>query len=143
MGRMNNRNLLKGLFLMGLALAFGLGSFNYPLGRIERAGPGMFPLLVSSILFVLGAAMAVRSHFTKREAFYFNVRNISIIMASLAAFAFLSEYVNMIAGIVALVFISAFAGKTYSVKRNAMIAAVLVAIAFAFREGLGLQLPLY
>jgi len=140
---MNDRNLLKGLFLIGVALAFGLGALAYPVGRVERAGPGFFPLLVSSILFVLGAAMVVRSRFMEKQPFEFNLKNISLILASLAAFALFSAYINVMVGIVALVFGSAFAGRTYSVKRNAAISAVLIGIAFAFQQGLGLQLPLY
>lgn len=50
---------------------------------------------------------------------------------------------NMIAGIVFLVFCSGFAGTSYSWKRNLKIAAVLVAIAFAFQKLLGVSLPLY
>ena len=140
---MKDRNVLKGLFLIAIALVFGLGSLNYSFGRVERAGPGFFPMMVSGIVFVLGAAMVARSRFMEHEAIYFNVKNIFIIMSSLAAFALLSQFVNMIAGIVALVFVSAFAGTSYSVRRNAVVSAVLVGIAFAFREGLGLQLPLY
>jgi hypothetical protein len=64
-------------------------------------------------------------------------------MSSLAAFALLSAYVNMILGIIALVFVSAFAGQDYSVRRNLTISAVLIGIAFAFKLGLDLQLPLY
>lgn len=140
---MNDRNLVKGLFLIAIALIFGVGAFNYSIGHVARAGPGFFPLLVSSVLFLLGAAMVVRSRFMEPEAIYFNVKNIVIIMASLAGFALLSRYVNMISGIVFLVFASTLAGTSYSVRRNAIIAAVLVAIAFVFQVGLGLQLPLY
>lgn len=140
---MNDRNLLKGLFLIVIAVGFGLGALRYSIGHLERAGPGFFPLMVSSILFVLGAAMMLRSRFMERVPIYFNVRNIVIIMASLAGFALLSVYVNMIAGIVFLVFCSTLAGTSYSVRRNAIVAAVLVAIAFAFQIGLGLTLPLY
>jgi hypothetical protein len=140
---MNDRNLVKGLFLIAIALIFGVGSFNYSIGRTARAGPGFFPLLVSSALFVLGAAMVVRSRFMERAPIYFNTKNIAIIMASLAGFALLSRYVNMISGIVFLVFCSTLAGTSYSIRRNAMVAAVLIAIAVVFREGLGLQLPLY
>jgi hypothetical protein len=140
---MNDRNLLKGLFLIAIALVFGLGALRYSIGHLERAGPGFFPLMVSSILFLLGAAMIVRSRFSERVPMYFNLRNIVIIMASLAGFALLSGYVNMITGIVFLVFSSTLAGTSYSVVRNVIIAAVLIGIAFVFEKGLGLQLPLY
>ncbi|HEX4763559.1 MAG TPA: tripartite tricarboxylate transporter TctB family protein [Usitatibacter sp.] len=141
---MNDRNLLKGLFLCVIALIFGVGAWlYYPIGRMERAGPGFFPLMVSSFLFFLGLSMAVRARFMERKPIPFSVRNIFIILASLAGFAILSEYVNMIAGIVFLVFGSAIAGTSYSIRRNAAVSAVLVGIAFAFKYGLGLQLPLY
>ena len=141
---MNDRNLLKGLFLMLIALAFGLGALNYPIGRVERAGPGFFPLMVSSLLGLLGVFMIVRSRFSRRVPMDFHMRNISIILASLVGFAIFSRYVNMISGIVFLVFASSFAANTaYSIRRNAAIAAVLIGIAFVFQKGLGLQLPLY
>ena len=118
---MNDRNLLKGLFLIAIALIFGLGSFRYPTGSFQRAGPGLFPLLVSSLVFVLGLAMAVRSRFTAPVPMTFNARNIAIILASLAGFALITDNVNMIAGIVFLVFCASAAGKTaYSIKRNVM-----------------------
>ena len=139
-----NRNLLKGLFLAVIAFIFGLGAvLRYPIGHVERPGPGFFPLMVSAILFVLGAGMVVRSRFAERAALDFNFRNIAIIMASLAGFAVFSEWINMIVGIVFLVFCSAFAGTSYSIRRNIFVSATLVGIAFLFQKGLGLQLPLY
>ena len=143
MAAMNNRNLVKGLFLIAIALAFGGGALRYNIGHLERVGPGFFPLMVSSLLFVLGAVMVLRSRFMERAPIYFNVKNVLIIMASLVGFALLSEHVNMTCGIVFLVFVSTLAGTTYSVRRNAIVAAVLLAIAFIFQKGLGLQLPLY
>lgn len=139
----NDRNLLKGLMLVALALIFGLGAFRYAIGHFERPGPGFFPLMVSSILFVLGAGMVVRSRFIDRIPMVFNVKNLGIILASLAAFAALSHYVNMLAGIIALVFVSTLAGTNYSIRRNSLIAAFLIAVAFIFQKGLGLQLPLF
>jgi hypothetical protein len=139
---MNDRNLLKGMFLVAVALVFGLGSLRYDVGHVARAGPGFFPLVVSSILGFLGASMIVRSRFMDKVPMTFNLRNLLIIMGSLVGFSLLS-HVNMISGIVFLVFCSTLAGRTYSIKRNAMISAVLVGIAFIFQKGLGLQLPLY
>ena len=140
---MNDRNLLKGLFLMAIALIFGLGALKYDIGRLERAGPGFFPLMVSSILFSLGLFMVVRSRFMEREKAQFNLKNISIVLGSLAGFALLTHFINMIVGIIFLVFASSAAGRSYSVRRNVLITAVLVGIAFVFQKGLGLQLPLY
>ncbi|HEX4331743.1 MAG TPA: tripartite tricarboxylate transporter TctB family protein [Usitatibacter sp.] len=140
---MNDRHLLKGLFLIAVALAFGLGSLKYQMGHFERAGPALFPFLVSSFLFLIGLAIGVRSFFDEKKPVYFNLKNIAIILGSLIGFALASLYINMIVGILFLVFFSTLAGTSYSAWRNVKIAAVLIAISFAFKDGLGLQLPLY
>jgi hypothetical protein len=141
---MNDRNLVRGLFLMAISLAFGLQAMRYPIGDFGRAGPGLFPLMVSGLLLLVGLATAVRSRFVPHERLEINVKNIGIILGSLCAFALVSEYVNMIAGIVVMVFCASFAGTaSYSVMRNLKIAAGLVAVALAFQKLLGFNLPLY
>src|SRR5690242_8033220 len=96
--KMNDRHLLKGLFLIAVALAFGLGSFKYQMGHFERAGPGLFPLLVSSVLLAIGVTIVLRSFFIDKVPLYFNLRNIAIILGSLVGFALGSLYINMIVG---------------------------------------------
>ena len=140
---MTNRNLLRGVFLVAISLVFGLGSLKYPTGRFERAGPGLFPLLVSALLFLLGVFTVVRALLVRRAPLDFNVKNIALILASLCGFALISEYANMIAGIVFMVFIATFAGTSYSVARNVKIALGLIAVALFFQKVLGVQLPLY
>src|SRR5579859_5250517 len=100
---MNDRNLLKGLFLVVIALGFGVGALRYPIGSLQRAGPGLFPLLVSSFLFMLGGFIAMRSRFYAKQPMQVTYRNIAIILASLAGFAALSELLNMITGTIFLV----------------------------------------
>jgi NADH:ubiquinone oxidoreductase subunit K len=139
---MNNRNLVRGLFLMAFALVFGLWSRRYHFGDFSRAGPGLFPLLVSCLLFLIGVITVVRSRFVERVRLEFSFRNIAIVLASLCGFVLISEHVNMIAGIVFMVFCSTYAGTSYSVVRNVKISAGLIAIAFALQELLGLNLPL-
>jgi hypothetical protein len=63
---MNDRNLVRGLFLMAISLAFGLTSLRCPIGQFSRAGPGLFPLLVSCLLFLIGLITVVRSRFVER-----------------------------------------------------------------------------
>jgi len=140
---MNDRNLLRGIFLIAISLAFGLQSLHYPIGGFGRAGPGLFPLMVSSLLLLLGVITVWRSRFVASVPLNFNFRNIALILASLCGFALVSKYVNMIAGIVFMVFCASLAGTSYSTVRNLLIAGGLVAVAFAFQKLLGLQLPLY
>jgi hypothetical protein len=140
---MNDRNFVRGLFLMAISLAFGLVSLRYPMGQFSRAGPGLFPLLVSCLLFLIGLITVVRSRFIERVDLNFNMKNIALILASLCGFALISEHLNMIAGIVFMVFCVSFAGTSYSVMRNLKISAGLIAVALAFQKLLGFNLPLY
>ena len=139
---MNNRNLVRGVFLVAFSLVFGLWSRNYHFGEFSRAGPGLFPLLVSCLLFVLGAITLVRSYFVESVPLEFNFKNIGIVLASLCGLALISRYLNMTVGIVFMVFCSTYAGTSYSVVRNLKISAVLIAMAFALQKLLGLGLPL-
>ena len=129
---------------MAIALVFGLVSFQYKIGQFSRAGPGLFPLLVSSLVFLIGVATMVRSRFIAPVPLNYNLRNIVLVLLGICGFTLLSQYINMIVGIVFLVFCSSFAGiAPYSVVRNLKISAGLIAIALAFQHLLGLNLPLY
>jgi len=141
---MNDRNLARGIFVLAISLVFGLGALRYQIGHFERPGPGLFPLMVSCLLLVIGVFTVVRSHFVERVPIAFNPKNIAIILASLCGFALISEHLNMIAGIVFMVFCASFAGTgKYSVIRNLKVAAGLVAVALSFQKLLGFNLPLY
>jgi hypothetical protein len=128
---------------MAIALTFGLEAARYPTGSFSRPGPGMFPLMVSSLLGLIGVATVLRSRFVERVPLDFTLKNIALILLSLCAFALVSEHVNMIAGIVVMVFCASLAASSYSVVRNLKICAGLIAVALAFQKLLGFNLPLY
>ena len=139
---MNDRNLVRGLFLAAVSLAFGLGALRYPIGDFSHAGPGLFPLLVSGLLFVIAVITIVRSRFVEPVPLNFNLKNIALILLGLCGFALISRLLDMMAGIVFMVFVASFAGTSYSWKRNLKVSAGLIAVAFAFQKLLGLNLPL-
>jgi hypothetical protein len=140
---MNDRNLARGLFLMAIALAFGLTAVRYPIGDFSRAGPGLFPVVISSMLLIIGIATVIRSRFVEKVHLDLNLKNIGVILGSLCAFAVISLWVNMLLAIVAMVFIATVAGTNYSWKRNVKIAIGLCLMAFVFAKLLGMNLPLY
>ena len=141
---MNDRNLVRGLVLAALALGFGLGALRYPIHDFAHAGPGLFPLLVSSLLGIVALVTILRSRFVAPVPLAFNPRNIGLLLAALCSFALVSKLLhNMIAGIVFMTFIAGFAASTRSWRCDLKVAACLVAIAFGFQKLLGLNLPLY
>ena len=140
---MNDRNLVRGLFLAAISLAFGLGALRYPIGDFSRGGAGLFPLLVSCLLFLIAAAIIVRSRFVKPEPLNFNLKNIGLLLLALCGFALISRFLDMAAGIVFMVFVGSLAGTSYSWTRNLKIAAGLIVVAFGFQQLLGLNLPLF
>jgi len=140
---MNDVNLVRGLFLAAVSLAFGLGALRYPIGGLSHAGPGLFPLLVSSLLLVIAVITIVRSRFAEAKPLNATFKNIALILLSLGGFALGSKVINMTAGITFMVFVASLAGTSYSWKRNLQISAGLIAVAFAFQKLLGLNLPLF
>ena len=128
---------------MAIALLFGLKSWQYDLGELSKAGPGLFPLIVSLFVLLIGLVTVVRARFVTPVPVNYNLKNIALVLTGLCGLAFLSEHFNMIVGILFLVFCTSFAATSYSVVRNLKIAAGLIVVAIMFRNLLGLQLPLY
>ncbi len=140
---MNNLNLIRGLFLMAIALVVGGTSLSYRIGDFAHAGPGLFPAIVSFLLLLIGIATVVRARFVERVPLDYRIKNIALVLASLCGFVVLSQHLNMIVGILFLVFCSSYAGKTPSWKRSLQISVGLIIVAFMFRNLLGLNLPMY
>ncbi len=139
---MNNQNFVRGAFMMAFALIFGVTSLKYQVGTFSRGGPGLFPLMASSALFAIGLITVIASLFTEPVPMSHSIKNISIIMLSLAGCAAISGAVNMVVGIIFLVFCASLAATSYSTLRNLKISGGLIAVAFAFKSFLGLNLPL-
>jgi hypothetical protein len=138
-----NRDLAKGLSLIAIALFFGLQARFYPLGTLGRAGPGMFPLAVSALLFFVGLAIVVRTRLVSGGKLEFKAKNIALVAAGLLSFVLLSEHVNMLVGLVVMVLMTSYAASDFKLSRALALSAVLASVALAMKLGLGLQLPIY
>jgi Tripartite tricarboxylate transporter TctB family len=140
---MINQNTGRGLLLAVVALFFLLQAPNYTIGNLSKPGPGLFPVMVAVTLLVISVAIVVRSYLIEALPFDFRIRNIALIAAGLVSFALVSAYVNMLVGIAVMTTIASFASDDFSIPRTGTIIVVLCLIAFAMKQVLGVQLPLY
>jgi hypothetical protein len=138
-----NQNTGRGVLLAAVSLLFLVQAPHYTIGSFSRPGPGLFPVMVASLLLVIATAIIARSYFIEAVPFEFRFRNIALIAAGLIAFALVSEYVNMIAGIAVMATMASLASEDFSIPRTAVIVVALCLIAVAMKKGLGVQLPLY
>jgi hypothetical protein len=140
---MVNQSTGRGLLLAAIALFFLFQAPRYTIGSLSTPGPGLFPVIVAGVLFLISIAIVVRSQFIEAVPLDFRIRNIALIAASLVSFVFVSEYVNMLAGIAVMVTMASLASDDFSIPRTAAIIVVLCLVAVAMKKGLGVQLPLY
>jgi hypothetical protein len=63
----NQKDFFSGLLFMGLGIAFGWGALGYKLGDAGRMGPGYFPLLLGSLMAILGVVIVFKALTVKTE----------------------------------------------------------------------------
>lgn len=141
--RVLNQNVGKGFLLIAVSMFFLLQAPRLTIGSLSRPGPGLFPVMVASGLLFLAIVMIVRSRLIEAIPLDFHFKNIALIAGALLSFALVTEFVNMLAGIVVMAFIACYASDDFSIRRTAVIAAALCLMAFAMKKFLGVQLPLY
>jgi uncharacterized membrane protein len=140
---MPSQSLARGIFLALVAAYFGLTAMTYRIGDLGRAGPGLFPIIVSGLLFVLAVVTLVQARLNASPPLYFNFKNIALIMGALIGFVLISKHLSMLVAIAFLVFVASYAGTSVSWKRNVQVAIGLMLIAYAFQRFLGLNLRLF
>jgi putative tricarboxylic transport membrane protein len=141
----DNKNFLSGLFFLGTG---GLGIFmaqDYPMGSALRMGPGYFPIVLSGMLILFGIYCLVQG-LLKPEKLPGNwsPRAFLVLPISLIIFGQLMEHAGFIPALIALIFVSAFAGREFKIVEVIVMAIGLVIGCWAlFIYGLGLPYPLF
>jgi len=140
---MTNRNVVRAAFVIAVALSFSIGSLRYSIGTFAHAGPGLFPLVISTIVLLLGVISLIQSRYEDPVQMTFALRGFAIILTSFCGFAAVSYFIGMAAGIVFMVFCASLAGSSFSWSRSLKIAAALLVVALLMNKVLNLDLPLY
>ena len=144
-GHHQNKDFLAGLLFLtfgGLTVYFAR---DYPLGWIERMGPGYFPTALGSILCVFGFYIMIRGLWSGgRVAGTWAWRPLILITFAIAIFGFAMEKVGLVPALVALCVVAALGGREFRLKEVAILAVLMSAFsAGIFVYGLKLPYPLF
>jgi hypothetical protein len=138
-------DLLTGLLFLAFGLFVVIYGSRYPLGTLQRMGPGYYPLLASSGLVVLGVVLVGRSVVKGGGDMLsaINVRPLLLILLGTLAFGLLIERVGFLAASLAAVILTRFAERDVRLAETAALALGLTAFTTAiFWYALGMPLRL-
>ncbi len=143
----------------GIFIVLGVGAFimalDYRTGTLHRMGPGIFPLIVSGLMAILGVALAVQAVVAWRLRRvsgaqsgllpdFVAMRALIITMVSLLVFALLIRTAGMMIAITAMVFIATRAQPGRPILSSLVLSislAVLCAAIFVY--GIGIPISLW
>jgi len=134
-----------GLIFVAIGAAFIALASQYRLGTMHRMGPAMFPILVGSVLAVLGAIIALRSFVLDGEGVpRFYARPIGVSLLAIVLFGVSLQWLGLVAAIAVLVLVGAYAAREVRPLETVALAAVMIVFSVAvFVWLLGLPLPLW
>lgn len=143
------------LMAAALFVVIGLVAFvialDYEIGTVRRLGPGVFPLLTSGLLTLIGVGLAVQVFLSGRLASlpslkprFETLRALFFVMASLLAFALLVRPAGLFIATAVQVFIVPRAEPGRPILGSIALALALAVIAAViFIYGVGLPIPLW
>jgi vacuolar-type H+-ATPase subunit I/STV1 len=138
-------------FLSGALFgAIGLGTIvlgrSYDMGTAGNMGPGYFPVILGTIMTLIGLTMVVRSSLhpeTSESVTSWEIRPLAFILVAVFTFSLLIESRGLIVAVVALVLISRLAGREGSMRELAIMVLAMTLIAVGiFVYGLNIPLKL-
>jgi len=138
------KDFLSGLMFLGFGgTAIFLGQ-DYEVGRAIRMGPGYFPLLLSGLLCLVGAACVIRSLTRPGEPIAgLAFKPLLLVVVSTLVFGLLLRNAGMLAALAASILLSSLASSKFSLKAAALTIVLLSAFCYlVFLKALGLPIPL-
>ncbi len=141
----NKRDVLAGLMFVGIGIFVFIFAQDYGIGTAAHLGPGVFPMLLSALLTLLGltiTVVALRDH--TRTHVTLSWRPLIVISAALLLFGFGLDSLGLFVVVALLVVISRFARAGENIIESVILALVVAAVAsLVFVVALGLPVPLW
>jgi hypothetical protein len=128
-----NKDFLAGLifFAFGWA-AMTIADNDYPMGTLMRMGPGDFPAGLGLVLALFGVFLMARGIGWPEKSpqrVTWDLRPVGCIVASMLLFGFLVPRLGLVAGLAAMFFVAAAAGRGYRWREVLALTVVMTALA--------------
>ena len=140
------KDLLAGGIFVAFGLAFAITSSTYEVGTALRMGPGYFPLVLGSLLVLLGILIAVKGFVSADSGDIGPVpwKALALLVAALLFFGFTVRGLGLVPALLVTVFLSALAGHRARVIPAVVIAGCLTVLSvLIFVIVLQLRLPYF
>jgi hypothetical protein len=142
-----NKDFGAGLIVVAAGLFAAVTGASYKIGTLQHTGPGLFPTLLGAVLVLVGLGI-MASGFRVRDsaavmALAPDIRGSICIILGVLAFILAGEYLGMLAGSFACVFVAALGDRSGSWKSSLLLGVGLAAFsAILFGLFLRIQMPI-
>jgi hypothetical protein len=139
-----NKDVLSGLLFIGFGLGFLYLAQGYAVGTARRMGPAYFPILLSSLLVMIGLGVALRGLVTGAER-PGNIawRGLILVLLASVMFGALLRTAGLAPAVIVLVMVGAAASREFRWVPSLLLATALaIFCAAVFVRLLGLPLPI-
>ena len=140
------KDLAAGAVFAGFGLAFAVTSATYDIGTPLRMGPGFFPLVLGTVLVVLGVLIAISGYLAADRSEIGTVpwRALALLLSAIFFFGFTVRDLGLVPALFVSVLLAALAGRHAKVVPSVVIAASLTALSvLIFVYALQLRLSLF
>lgn len=140
-----NKDFWAGLHYIATGAVAWWIALDYPFGSALRMGPGYFPIVLSGIMIVFGIYVLVLGFRKDHELIKGNwsIRALIVLPISMIVFGWLMEESGFVAAMVALIIVSAAAGREFKwIEVIPLTIGLTVVCAAGFIYGLGLPYPM-
>jgi fumarate reductase subunit C len=143
----HQKDFWSGVMFLVIGLGFVGFAQDYDMGTAQRMGPGFFPTALGGLLAILGlvvSIVALRSNEPGGEIERFHFGPLLVVLGAVALFALLLRPAGLVAALLVLIGVSAYASHEFRVREVIPLAAFLVVLVLAvFIWGLGLVVPVW
>jgi len=141
----NNADFWAGVMFLAFGAVAVYIARDYPMGSAMRMGPGYFPTYLGVLMMIMGLVVGVRGLLSGSEPIgRWAFRPLLVLGLGIVLYGFVMQLAGFVPALLALIVLSALAGKEFRLFEVLILCVVLVVGAVGiFIYGIGLPYPLW